>query len=234
MDKIEVNSRHPSLILAIYQSDSRSAETYVERHRVLKSGEILEGQAVTRAQLASLSRAMSLQASESDNFYFDWIPDQLKILRAHPDGLRLGWVVPRRKSPMYFAADLEINDGQVWHPDMFFFWDGRALRVYWIDPACNGNVTPDTKLFLAPYHNLSGDGLVCMGDAVIKPDANLSVFMRNVEAAFFLSKFSHSYESLCKKLHFNINSYWRNKIDKKFSIKKSDYIALDKTIGDLS
>ncbi len=105
------------------------------------------------------------------------------------------WWCPAARRRIWFkpsndtdAKRLKALNGKfVHHPPLIFKAENNGLNAYAL--AKNERPTPDTRVYRAPYWNLS-DGHMCNGNLKLPPVApeNLAAF----ESAFFGSAFTHS------------------------------------------
>lgn len=102
------------------------------------------------------------------------------------------WSRAGRRIMFFATADAdasELNGLKFPHPPLVFKVRGQELFVR----ALERNVRPcaDTPLKTAPYWNSAGDdGRVCLGTTRVPEGASVE-YIKNWEAAFFRSSFSH-------------------------------------------
>lgn len=109
---------------------------------------------------------------------------------------RMVWWCPAERRRIWFnpaekSKELKALNGKVVaHPHLVFCASGRGgLRVLAIQEG--KRPTLETKLFRAPYFNLSPEGSMCEG-SVKMPDVVSPSIIEKYEKAFFDSSFSHS------------------------------------------
>jgi PRTRC genetic system protein B len=82
-----------------------------------------------------------------------------------------------------------MSGKDVTHPNLLFYASRSSLRVFAL--AKGERPEPKTKLYLAPYYNVSAEGNVCQGTAHV-PELVTPVLIPQMEKAFFESAFTHS------------------------------------------
>lgn len=173
----------------IYQEMASSAAA-ATIHAVELSGQnarptILPGQPITVRALESLIQSLGRGAKGG------FFPPNLISLAL--DGMV--WWCPATRRRIWFKPSNDpdakrlkaLNGKVVHHPPLLFKVEGSHLNLFAL--AKNQRPTPDTRLYCAPYWNLSA-GHMCNGNLTLPPVApeNLPAF----EAAFFNSAFTHS------------------------------------------
>jgi PRTRC genetic system protein B len=141
------------------------------------------GRPITVEFLRTLARGLGLQMS------LEILPET--ILVRTPDVV--AWWVAAAVRPMFFSAtsDGKTLSGKVYpHPPLVFAVEGdHGLRIR----ALLENRRPDrhSAIAIAPYWNISADGVVCLGDTPTPHSASLDSLSEWVDG-FFRSEFTHS------------------------------------------
>ena len=104
----------------------------------------------------------------------------------------IAWLAPAGHRPMFFETDrpdIAIHSGERFpHPPLVFKVVNRTLYVRALAQATRPTAT--TKLYVAPYYNVSAEGVVCIGSMPV-PDAATVNDIDGWVRAFFQSAFSH-------------------------------------------
>jgi PRTRC genetic system protein B len=142
------------------------------------------GQPVTMAAVESLTSALGQKLGAA------WLPPEVLSVSFG----KIVWWQPATRARIWFKVHKDKNTRQLngkfaWHPPLLFSANGRTLRIF----ALTQNRRPgaNTKVYTAPYWNLSVDGTMCNGNANI-PDQPAVAHIPDFAAAFFNSAFTHS------------------------------------------
>ncbi|MCR1769030.1 PRTRC system protein B [Burkholderia glumae] len=161
-------------------------KVYVTRHAVrVVDGEatLMAGHAVTKQDLARFAEAASKQLGGA--FFIH----ERAIFSA--PGVTAWWA-PAAIRPTWFKAEKPIGErhGNASHPALLFIAAGAERFVYALDESKRPN--PDTRIYQAPYFNVSDDGWICTGNV----DCDEQPIASDVEAYenkdFFRSRFTHT------------------------------------------
>ena len=207
----------PSLALMIYQSGE---DYYLESHNINEQGQLLEGKPLKQETIQGMvdvffdERKNQIQVG-------GYIPDNLLSFDAKPGGqYHMIWYRPAEIRYIHFAAPLRIPSGQVWVPAMIYQVDRKGFSVY----AFRSNSRPNlkTKLFRAPFHNVSDNGNVCLGNAKVnRPKVNTyTSLMKYWEDLFWLSEFSHL-NGASNPTKSDIGKVWKKLVTSKKKLKWS-------------
>jgi PRTRC genetic system protein B len=125
--------------------------------------------------------------------------DNLLSINYDIKGTKLVWKVKAGPRKLFFDKSLKIKNDTYYIPHLIFVLNGDILNVY---SSKTYNIKDNTKLYKAPFHNISANGSVCMGNA--KGDSKLEYIediMESWEEAFFNSTFTHFNDSKATKLN---------------------------------
>lgn len=227
----------PMLVIAVYKGEggySNDKSYYLESHNFNERGQLLEGKPLKQQTI-----------SEIVDVFFDERQNQVKITGLIPDNLLLFeiahggkydmiWYRPEEKRQLFFADGLHIPSGLAWVPALLYRVQGNSLEVYALPD--NTRPVPATKLFHAPFHNVS-EGSVCLGSAAVKkPDKKtFHTIMKYWEDLFWLSEFSHLAASV-NPTRSNLSLLWKQLIgkEKKWSdFKPGELKSTKSTFEDL-
>mgnify|MGYP000170473998 CR=1 FL=1 len=176
-----------ALIAYEYKPDSYSAEQhYLELRPINKEGKMGAGIPVTYKFMNILLESYTEQMSGVPH---GRISSNMLWCDARKGHERYIWYNPPQKRQMYFSKSLAIPDGIFSMPGTIYVVSGNHLDVF----AFKGEKPEEnTKLYLAPYFNVSGSG-VCLGSSSLeKPaDPDFISLTEYWEIRFWLSEFSH-------------------------------------------
>jgi PRTRC genetic system protein B len=205
--------------LLVYRSDrggsaaaSRGTNVFVTKHPVRLNSEgapsLGPGASVAKADVVDLMEA--LRGSIPIEFLTP------NILVRTEDSIV--WWTPPTIRTMYYAKEKSVElqhlSGKRFpQPALVFRAGDNKLEVRAM--VRNERPTPKTKLFRAPYWNVSDHGDVCLGNTKVPPETNAGSLAR-WEAAFFESEFTHANGS--RKLTEHADGFmglWKSLIGKK-------------------
>lgn len=193
------------------RSDDLSAEYYMETHdvTVVNGKPVLgAGKPYTKEVFKELSEVLAKKKKDAQARALLYGHTDMLYCNQNVDSQHYIWVYPAQEVKLYFSKEAGIPDGTMKIPDLLFMAKGRErLSVF----ALNGKtVTPETKLYQAPFMNVYESGDVCLGTAGLQAIGNAKTFEEFKHAwhqVFFNSKFSHGVartqaglRSLTKKL----------------------------------
>ncbi|TXH00026.1 MAG: PRTRC system protein B [Nevskiaceae bacterium] len=148
------------------------------------------------------------------------------------------WWVPASRRRIWFRTDGEDGlgtvNGMVWHPNLIFTAGREGWRVFAVKE--DGRPTERTKLWRAPYYNVSKEGHICEGTATIPEDAVPEETGR-YEDAFFGSNFTHANANAkadLTKFKGGLSALWKERLrlsGRKFP--KSTLVESGATLGQL-
>jgi PRTRC genetic system protein B len=128
------------------------------------------------------------------------------------------WWTPASIRPMFYAkekgVELEQLSGKKFpQPALIFRAEPGHLDIRAI--AQDERPKPSTRLYRAPYWNVSDDGVVCLGSTKVPREATIDSLSR-WEHAFFQSEFTHSNASSKLTEHpGGFAGLWKSLIGKK-------------------
>lgn len=178
----------PSLAIMLYQSGE---EYYLESHNINDAGQLAEGKPLLQETVQGMV----------DVFFDDrknqiqiggFIPDNILSFDTKPGGqYHMIWYRPAEIRFIHFAAPLKLKSTKAWVPPMIYEVNRKEFSVYTFRGAGRPNMK--TKLLRAPFHNVSDNGDVCLGNAKVnRPKVNsYAALMKYWEDLFWLSEFSH-------------------------------------------
>jgi PRTRC genetic system protein B len=189
----------PQVAIIVYRSsmkdddydDAPSGDYYLESHQLDSEGRVLEGKPLQVDTIQGMVEVMMNQQKDRA-LLMGSIPEILLQYKPLPAGkYRLVWYRPAEIRYIHFERHLKLNSGKMWFPGLVYEVDRENLKVYAFKKAERPGV--GIKLYRAPFHNVSDDGSVCLGDARVKrpSDNSYESAVRYWEDLFWRSKFSH-------------------------------------------
>lgn len=211
----------PSLAVMVYESTDRENSFYLESHQINDDGQILEGKPLLQETIQGMVDVF-FDDSKDKSQLAGAIPENLMLYRPLPGGhYKILWHRPAEIRMMHFAAQLKITSAPTWVPPMIYMAEKTSLSVF----ATKATARPkdNTKLYRAPYHNVSDDGAVCLGSAKVKKPADRTFLsaMKYWEDLFWLSEFSH-FNGATNPTKTKMDDVWRRLVKSKKSIKWAD------------
>jgi PRTRC genetic system protein B len=172
--------------LLLYSGGSGSSRAIVTTHTIAKAPGryvLLPGKPASAAALHQL-----LARFNPNIAYQGILP--WNLLRHTPGELL--WHCPSRSEPVFFRTNQEelnaISGARVLHPHLLFYVNRGSLYIAALSD--DQRPTLQTKLFRAPYFNVSPEGKVCQG-SMKGPRESRPETLAQWERAFFRSAFTH-------------------------------------------
>lgn len=211
MDNIQkLTVLNPKRLITIYHDSENGSEFYLESHSIVK-GKVMEGKPLSRGMLDRLVKAIKPSKGHNSFRGFEGlIPSNVLHYSFDDSKVKLIWVAAAGKRQLFFSDALQIPDGEASLPPLLFSVNDRDLEVFALT---SEKVTLESPLFVAPFHNTSDCGEVCIGTAK-RPSKDLSAeaLMKGWENTFFNSRFSHANGTIADKLKTNLNVLWADLI----------------------
>ena len=205
---VEINDKYfPVQCITVYKNN---AQNYYLETQAIESGKLKEAIPMDADVISDMVEYFSVnQAKETKLSGF--IPDNVIYVDWSSHARILCWYNQPMERMMHFREDLHIPSGLAWQPTVVYVVVDNSLYVYC---AKVSNVKDKTPLFMAPYHNVSDNGSVCLGSAKIKkPEKNTFENVMNYwEQMFWGSVFTHHGNENCANT--NINLYWKKSVRK--------------------
>jgi PRTRC genetic system protein B len=171
-----------------YNSDFY-AEYYPVKNRKMQAGKPLSSQDVK-------TLLMGVNLKYKIKIGFGLLPKRVIHLSFDDGDFSLAWTCsPKKRKMLYSEGRL---DKIVRHPRLLFKTNGKDLWIYELK---EGTVNNNTKVYEAPYDNLT-NGKLCFGDVEVPnivPDLN--TYIKAVEQTFFKGTFTHN----------RFLNYWKTK-----------------------
>lgn len=224
-----ISTYKPRLAIVAYTSvlDNWS-DCYLESHAVNESGHLMEGKPLKQETIEGMVDIF-FDDRQNRSQIAGMIPENLLWYELLPGGnYSLTWWQPAQVKQIFFSPDLHIPSGKAWMPALIYKVTRRSLYIF----AANIDQRPEEKtpLFRAPFHNVSNDGLVCLGNAKVKKPAENSFksAMQYWEDMFWLSEFSHLHGTT-NPTKSNLSLLWKRLVkDNKITWRKLDELKSQK------
>ncbi len=186
-------------------------ECYLESHEINKQGQLCEGKPLKQDTIQAMLDVFFDERQNRSDFK-GLIPENVLKFEILPGGnYHMIWYRPEEKRYIHFAKDLHLKSGMAWMPAMIYSVDSNNLDVF----ALNSSERPTetTRLFYAPFHNVSSNGSVCLGSAKVKKPSNktFSNVIKYWEDMFWMSEFTHLAHSK-NPTKTNLNTIWKKMV----------------------
>jgi PRTRC genetic system protein B len=222
----------PVVAIMVYSGDRN--DYYLESHDINDKGQILEGKPLKQETLDGIVDTF-FDERQNRVQMGGLIPENVLRFSVLPGGKYvMSWFRPAEQRQLFFNEKLHIPSGQAWVPAMVYTVSGNDLFVF----ALRESVRPaeTTKLYQAPFHNVSSSGKVCLGNAKVKkPEKNTySNIMKYWEDLFWLSEFTHLAGG-SNPTKSNLNIIWKRMVEENFTaFPVKELVVYDKhTLNDL-
>ena len=149
-----------------------------------------------------------------------FLPQNLLIDNAQ----HIVWYQKALTRPMWFSVGRTLQLRVNW-PAVLFVVNkrSRTMRVFAL--ASNHRPTPSTRLYRAPFMNISGNGAFCLGSATL-PEVISSDNLAQMEACLYDSNFTHLNDLSVKHFCFSTNEkhlkMWRKLAKTNTKMKVTD------------
>lgn len=215
----------PISALVVYEhagTDGRSF--YIEHHPIGSDGHLGAGRPLQQETLQSMSSLLSDNMPKE--FPHGPVPPGLLYFEVKPGGrYKLAWWSAPCRREVFFSKGTGLKSGQCHVPGTIFMVDGKNLWAW----AVKGNAIPGEQepLFHGPYHNLSDNGKMCLGNArAAKPRARtFNAIINYWEQMFFSSEFTHESGDMGKVARGNLKQAWAARL-KKPSVQFDDSLLV--------
>jgi PRTRC genetic system protein B len=156
-----------------------------------KTNKLSAGQPMTTESLKSIFKFVNNDNEESDYGFKGLIPSY--VLSFKTDEKRIIWRTPPRIKTLLFKENLPIETAEYPIPELLWKLTKNGLSIYALKTPFDETPSMKSKVYQAPFFNVSSGGSVCMGNAKFSTVNNYyEDIMVAVENAFFNSIFTHS------------------------------------------
>lgn len=219
----------PFLALIAHKSNL-TENYYIESHSIDEFGRIMEGKPLLQETIQGMVDVF-FDENQNKSSLIGMLPDNLLYYHPLPGGYyKMIWYRPTEVRFIHFAEQLKIKSGQAWTPAMIYYVNRKEFRVY----ALKSNTRPKEgfKLLRAPFHNVSDNGIVCLGSADVKRPTvrTYDNMMKYWEDLFWLSEFSHL-NGASNPTKTALGKIWTRLIKSKQKLKWSDLDELKEING---
>lgn len=221
---------HPQSALVFYQTKAVHPDTYVEYYDMDRNGQPINAHPLTVREANRLAKALKTKTEKESCLKPERIIGN-HILYLDALKSKAIWFTKPLQRELYFTDSLGIPKGRASVPPLLWIADRNHLSIFALSSI--RRPTEKTKLYNAPFFNISENGAVCMGtvDIRIKKAVSLEEFTSQWEDYFFNSYFSHLMQGY-NPINGNCVTLWENLVntDKAFPmevLKKSKKILKD-------
>lgn len=196
----------PQFAVVAYASESETYQSthYFLYHKII--GECLSaGMPLTRDTARNIFQCLK---GDLNKFSFKGMLPKNLVHFDFKGNLRLIWFVHPKQHNLFFDSKTGISIGLYPMPKLLFFLEGNSLRVFALKR--KDSLNDRTKLYHAPFFNISSGGGVCMGTATLDYDGFdfYEDVMGFVEKQFFSSMFTATHHN--KLIKGNLVAYMQN------------------------
>lgn len=189
----------PTRALLIYKHQGRTDRHYVESFDIGDDGKPVNAHPLSEDEAEELAKRLKKPEArkkgkkESSRFLqsLGILPGDVLYVKPGELGYAI-WYTPAQMQPLHFVDSLGIPNGKAYVPAMVWRATCNSLEVF----ALASKKRPDgqTKLFHAPFFNVGGNGVVCLGTikTAIPEHCPLELFISLWPGYFFNSYFSHA------------------------------------------
>lgn len=215
-----MSTYRPKLAVIVYQAKADNNDYYLESHTINEDGKLMEGKPLLQETLQGMVDVFFDERQNKANIK-GLVPDNLLSFDLLPGGnYKMVWYRPAEIRVMHFAKQLKLPTAKTWVPATLYVVDRKDFRVFALKS--NTRPTEKTKIYRAPYHNVSDGGNVCLGNANVKKPVEKTYvnYIKYWEDLFWLSEFSHLNGGRAVKS--NLDKVWKSLLTSKTKKKWSD------------
>lgn len=136
------------------------------------------------------------------------IPKNIITVRNSPGHTLVAWTTKPQIMRMYFTKSVELKDIIAPVPRLLWVAENNKLSIYAMK---SNTLNSKTKLFMAPFSNVSDNGSVCWGTGKWPNDAKYyEDYIKGIELGFWESKFSHNMKNVLSKSKTDLHQLWES------------------------
>jgi len=200
---MKIENFDPIGALVVYKNKD---EYYLESHHINKKGKLGSGTPLKRKAMVEIFKAFNSKL-KYNNIIPEFLPENI-IVNSHNTGaLTLMWYRRKKRYNLIFEHEQKTHNFNVQIPNMIFLFKDDDLYVYAVKT--DKRPTESTKLYHAPFPNISMDGKVCLGTITVNDHYRITDIIEEYENVFFNSEFNHEIES-DKRCKNNIFESWKS------------------------
>ena len=199
---------------------SGNSDYYLESHSINDDGAIMEGKPLLQETIQAMVDVFFEDRKEAQKVT-GIIPDNVLHYGKLPASrYNLIWFRPAEKKVLHFSPSLKLPSEETWVPAMLYITNGTLLDVFALKS--NARPTEKTKLWRAPFYNVSTSGNVCLGNADVKKPTvkTYASLIKYWEDLFWLSEFTHINGE--KVVKTDVHKVWKKLLMSKCTVKWSD------------
>ncbi|WON93810.1 PRTRC system protein B [Sphingobacterium sp. UGAL515B_05] len=200
----------PISALLIYRQHNNQGKSncFVEHYDIDLNGHPINAHPLTVHESSQLIKALHIADSDGKKGFLSntIIPENLLYMdNGQQDSII--WYTRKMAIPLFFTDSLSIQSGISSVPALLWKVRGKKLSLFALSADKRPNV--HSKLFKAPFFNVSDDGTVCLGtvNTGTKHTKTLEEYIACWQDFFFNSRFSHL---LCSSVKGNCVQLWKS------------------------
>jgi PRTRC genetic system protein B len=209
----------PQLAIMVYKCKTKE-DYYLESHQINDSGQIMEGKPLLQETMQGIVDVF-FDERQGMTRMKGMLPENILSFELKPGGdYKMMWHRPAEIRVLHTAPQLKLPVNKTWVPAMVYVANRKNLSVCAVKT--NSRPKENTRLYKAPFFNVSDDGRVCLGNAQMKkPKENsYAAFMQYWEDLFWLSEFTHLNDS--GKTKTDMHKVWLKLLKSKTKLKWND------------
>lgn len=162
-----------------------------------------------------MSKALS---KKSNTMVGGIVPEGVLSIIFKHENMSLTWYTGPQRRKLLFSKTLNISNGYANLPGLVWSIHDKQLKV----AVMLEKPTMKSKVYKAPFHNISSAGVVCLGTGWKQLEAEFKTFTSTIkaaESAFFTTIFNEIQDQ--NIVHGNLNSIYKSIVntDKPFPVK---------------
>ena len=201
-----VKGYEPKSAFVLYSNDRKH---YVENHKV-HNGKLMGGKPLSIEAIKSLKELLDGLDVKSHDTMKGEIPKGLLYIDSDKINPKVVWITKSNWRVLTFSKEIGLKDVSAEVPKLLWVYTAQGTSVFAIK-----GTSKDSKVYNAPFWNVSDSGSICFGNVDTKLDlTDIGRAMKRVEDNFFNSQFTPHYDFkgkykiAIKKLWSNDNAKW--------------------------
>ena len=176
--------------------------SYVETHKI-ENGKMLGGKPISVGAIRDLKTLIDSLDIKTHDSMKGYLGKNMLYIDSDKIKPKMVWWTDKKKHRLNFSKSIDIPAREMEVPKLVWVYTANGTSVY----AVKGTGI-NSKLYNAPFYNVSEDGGICFGNVDTKLDlTDIGRAMKRVEANFFNSEFTPHYD-FKEKYDRPINYLW--------------------------
>lgn len=205
---------------------------YLESHDVDEKGRIMAGKPLMQETIQGIVDVF-FEDNQHNSQISGVMPENLLSYKQHSGGFyEMVWYRMPEERVMLNAEQLKLKTDKIIAPGMIYRVNRKSLSIFSFKD--KNRPVAATPLMMPPFFNVSDNGSVCLGNAVVKKPAikSFDSIIKYWEDLFWLSEFTHvSGSHKCKS--GDLIKMWRGLIGTKKPFDENELLPTKKQLKDL-